>query len=139
MKRIRWCVLGAMLTSVGLFAGCSNSASKPEAPAKPTATAESDADHAHGEWWCAEHGVPEEICAQCDVELVADFKAKGDWCAEHDRPDSQCFICNPEKEKEFAAQYEAKYGSQPPARESEGEGHDHEHEHDHEHAEEAKS
>jgi hypothetical protein len=46
--------------------------------------------------------------------LVGDFKAKGDWCKEHDRPESQCFICHPEKEAEFAAQYEAKYGTKPP-------------------------
>src|SRR5262245_16743350 len=70
--------------------------------------------HKHDGWWCDEHGVPEEICARCDVTLVADFKAKGDWCDDHNRPDSQCFICHPETQAEFAAQYEAKYGKQPP-------------------------
>jgi hypothetical protein len=70
--------------------------------------------HAHGEWWCNEHGVPEEICALCSPKVAADFKAKGDWCREHDRPDSQCFICHPEKETEYAALYEAKYGIKPP-------------------------
>jgi hypothetical protein len=65
-------------------------------------------------WWCAEHGVPEEICAQCNQKLVAEFKAKGDWCKKHDRPESQCFLCHPELEAKFAAQYEAKYGKKPP-------------------------
>jgi len=58
--------------------------------------------------------VPEDVCALCDTDLVAEFKAKGDWCEEHNRPDSQCFTCNPEKEVEFAALYEAKYGTKPP-------------------------
>src|SRR5207244_12907042 len=65
-------------------------------------------------WWCAEHGVPEEVCTRCNAKLVAEFKAKGDWCKEHECPESQCFICHPEKEAEFAALYEAKYGKQPP-------------------------
>ncbi len=94
-------------------AGCNRSSEKsnPEAPAT---TQTSSAGHEHGGWWCDEHGVPEEVCALCKTELVADFKAKKDWCKEHDRPDSQCFICHPEREIEFAAQYEAKYGKKPP-------------------------
>lgn len=79
--------------------------------------------HSHEGWWCDEHGVPEEVCALCNVKLVADFKAKGDWCKEHDRPDSQCFTCHPEKEAEFAAHYEAKYGKKPPKPEGSGEKH----------------
>lgn len=89
------------------FIGCGHSASTPDAHV-------AEAGHNHNGWWCDEHGVPEEICARCNVKLVADFKAKDDWCKEHDRPDSQCFVCHPEKEAEFAAQYEAKYGKQPP-------------------------
>lgn len=94
--------------------------------AKPGANAHTDAheashdhQHKHDSWWCNEHGVPEEVCALCNVKLAADFKAKGDWCKEHDRPDSQCFVCHPEREAEFAAQYEAKYGKKPPKPESE--------------------
>ncbi len=90
-----------------------------------------DAGHSHEGWWCNEHGVPEEVCAQCDAKLVADFKAKGDWCEKHNRPDSQCFICHPEKEAEFAAQYEAKYGKQPPKPTADGD--------EDEHADEGKS
>jgi cobalt-zinc-cadmium efflux system membrane fusion protein len=96
--------------------GCSPSAEKPAGGNAQVA----DEGHVHGEWWCAEHGVPEEVCALCDTSLVADFKSKGDWCEEHARPDSQCFICHPEKQAEFAAQYEAKYGKQPPKLELEG-------------------
>jgi cobalt-zinc-cadmium efflux system membrane fusion protein len=93
----------------------------------PSATQVADEGHTHGEWWCSEHGVPEEQCAQCNTTLVADFKAKGDWCDEHNRPDSQCFICHPEKQAEFAALYEAKYGHQPPELGAAGSEHDHDH------------
>jgi hypothetical protein len=118
--------VAAMLSA----AGCNNSAEHAEQKADAGATAE--AGHEHGEWWCSEHGVPEEICVQCDVTLAPDHKSKGDWCAEHDRPDSQCFICHPEKQAEFAAQYEAKYGEQPPKPTAEGEGDEHGHDHEHE-------
>jgi hypothetical protein len=101
--------------------GCSQSADNP--PPAPASVA--DAGHVHGAWWCNEHGVPEEVCALCDAKVAAEFKEKGDWCQEHDRPDSQCFICHPEKEAEFAAQYEAKYGKQPPKPEVGGEQHEH--------------
>lgn len=73
--------------------------------------------HSHEGWWCAEHGVPEEVCAQCNKKVASEFKAKGDWCKEHDCPESQCFVCHPEKEADFVALYEAKYGSKPPKRE----------------------
>lgn len=91
------------------FIGC-NKAGNKVAPANPVA----EEGLKHDGWWCDEHGVPEEVCAICNVKLVADFKAKGDWCKDHERPDSQCFVCHPEKEAEFAAQYEAKYGKKPP-------------------------
>jgi cobalt-zinc-cadmium efflux system membrane fusion protein len=90
--------------------GCGTSSQ----PAGTSAT-QVAAGHNHEGWWCAEHGVPEEVCAQCSAKIAADFKAKGDWCKEHDRPESQCFVCHPEKQAEFAALYEAKYGKQPPA------------------------
>src|SRR3990172_12741082 len=117
-------VAPAIVLVAGLI-GCGQSA---ENTASTTATVASDDAHVHGEWWCDEHGVPEEICAQCSTEVAADFKAKGDWCEEHGRPDSQCFICNPDKEVEFAALYEAKFGSQPPKPQtSEHDKHDHDH------------
>jgi cobalt-zinc-cadmium efflux system membrane fusion protein len=108
-------VVVCAVAAVALF-GCGHSAATPNAHI-------AEVGHKHEGWWCDEHGVPEEVCARCNTKLVADFKAKGDWCKEHDRPDSQCFVCHPEKEAEFAAQYEAKYGKQPPK----PEGDDHEH------------
>jgi cobalt-zinc-cadmium efflux system membrane fusion protein len=98
-------VFGALEMCV--LIGCSQSAKSP-------VDSVAQAGHSHEGWWCDEHGVPEEVCARCNTKLVADFKAKGDWCKQHERPDSQCFLCHPEKEQEFAAQYEAKYGKQPP-------------------------
>jgi hypothetical protein len=123
MSAIRWFVAGIALIAAGTFVGCGK-ATNTTGPAEKAATAVASAGHSHDGWWCPEHGVPEEVCAQCDTSLVAGFKEKGDWCDEHDRPDSQCFICHPEKQAEFAALYEAKYGEQPPPLETEA-GHDH--------------
>jgi hypothetical protein len=78
----------------------------------------------HSGWWCDEHGVPEEVCGQCNAKVAAEFKKKGDWCKEHDRPDSQCFICHPKLKEKFAAQYRAKYGKEPPPMEEEKESKD---------------
>jgi cobalt-zinc-cadmium efflux system membrane fusion protein len=105
------------------IAACNKSSS---GTAATPAAVKDVAEHSHEGWWCNEHGVPEEVCAQCDAKLVADFKAKNDWCEKHNRPDSQCFICHPEKEAEFAALYEAKYGKQPPKPEADGDEHEQE-------------
>src|SRR5438132_10099469 len=75
----------------------------------------------HSGWWCDEHGVPEEVCGQCNAKVAAGFKKKGDWCKEHDRSDSQCFVCHPELKERFAAQYRAKFGKEPPPVEDEKE------------------
>jgi len=105
------------LTLLGI--GCAKEESKVGESSKksqtkrPTETAVSTT-HAHGDWWCDEHGVPEEICGQCDAKVAAELKKKGDWCNKHDRPNSQCFACHPELEAKFAALYEAKYGKKPP-------------------------
>jgi hypothetical protein len=98
-----------LLVAGALMVGCAKPAADYAVATKAAAGGPS-----HDGWWCDEHGVPEEVCALCNVKLVADFKANGDWCREHERPDSQCFLCHPEKEAEFAAQYEAKYGTKPP-------------------------
>lgn len=97
------------------FTGCGNSADKTVTPASQVSTE----DHGQDGWWCEEHGIPEESCAQCNSKVAAACKDKGDWCREHDRPDSQCFVCHPEQAKTFAALYEAKYGHAPPPRENE--------------------
>jgi hypothetical protein len=103
----------SVIAAVGLSVAACSKSSKDGAAAKTAGVTEA-AGHSHEGWWCDEHGVPEEVCAQCNTKLIADFKAKNDWCEKHNRPDSQCFICHPEKEGEFAALYEAKYGKKPP-------------------------
>ncbi len=110
------CVLVVTSAASVLFlSGCgqSDSASSESATA---ANDENAAGHNHAGWWCTEHGVPEEECAQCDASLVAAFKEKDDWCEEHSRPDSQCFICDPERADQFAARFTAKFGEEPPQR-----------------------
>src|SRR3954453_22686845 len=103
------------------LAACSKSPAKVATVKSDSATV---AGHSHEGWWCDEHGVPEDVCAQCNAKLVADFKAKKDWCDKHNRPESQCFICHPEKESEFAALYEAKFGKKPPKPESNDDEHE---------------
>jgi hypothetical protein len=115
--RVSWVAL-----ILGL-AGCgqapvppSTSVSAPGAGASSSHAAKTvgSAQHDHSEWWCTEHGVPEEECGLCNAKLAAKFQKKGDWCKEHDRPDSQCFLCHPEQETRYATKYEAKYGKKPP-------------------------
>ena len=130
MKAIGKTILATAITALmTMLAGCGKDSS-PEPTGKTgtaavhdTSTHDADREehaggkHDHSGWWCAEHGVPEEECGQCDAKLAAAFQKKGDWCKEHDRPDSQCFICHPEYEAAFAARYEAKFGKKPPKRE----------------------
>lgn len=119
-------VVTVLIAGLG-FVGCNKSSEAPVRNAAPAAQGFSETE-GHDGWWCSEHGVPEEVCAQCSTKLAADFKANGDWCGEHDRPESHCFVCHPEKEAEFAAQYEAKYGKTPPkAQDVEEHAHDHQH------------
>jgi cobalt-zinc-cadmium efflux system membrane fusion protein len=93
--------------------GCGRSESQPASgDAKGETVSQTAGDHSG--WWCVEHGVPESVCGLCDSKLAAEMQKKGDWCREHDRPDSQCFACHPDLEAQFAAQYEAKYGTKPP-------------------------
>jgi hypothetical protein len=112
--------LGFALVLVLMAGGCG----RPKDPGQngsessTTAIAKKEA-HDHSGWWCDEHGVPEEICGQCNAKYAADCKKKGDWCEEHDRPDSQCFIHHPELKEKFAALYRAKYGKEPPPTEDE--------------------
>lgn len=121
-------LLAALLGLTTLFAGGCGQANteRPQAETAPPDNHDHDHDthtvssgkveaaHDHSGWWCNEHGVPEEVCSLCDSRVAAEFQKKGDWCAEHDRADSQCFHCHPELEARFAAQYEARYGKQPP-------------------------
>ena len=117
--------VAALVVSAGLFAvGCARKESKQE-ESKPRTTQPQEKQVAakkyddHIGWWCDEHGVPEEVCGQCNAKYAAECKKKGDWCKEHDRPDSQCFIHHPELKEKFAAQYRVKYGKEPPPTEDE--------------------
>ena len=80
--------------------------------------------HDHSGWWCAEHGVPEGECSQCNSKIAAEFQKKGDWCKEHDRAHSQCFICDPKAKEKYVAMYKAKYGENPPPMEGEDSVHE---------------
>jgi hypothetical protein len=91
--------------------GCGGSGAKSPEGGK-TVTPAADACAVAG--WCTEHGVPEDICAQCNAKVAAEYQQKGDWCKAHNRTKSQCFLCNPKLEAKFAAEYEAKYGKKPP-------------------------
>jgi cobalt-zinc-cadmium efflux system membrane fusion protein len=115
--RWRGSLVLALATAV-LAVGCGPTDHK-DGPAKgkrkqPQEKAVAAEGHDHSGWWCDEHGIPEEICGQCNAKYAAECKKKGDWCKEHDRPDSQCFLCHPELKEKFAAQYRAKYGKEPP-------------------------
>jgi hypothetical protein len=97
------------LAIMGLFVGdCSSENAKGPEGSKAAA------DSCAVAGWCTEHRVPEELCAQCNAKVAAEYQQKGDWCKEHERPKSQCFLCDPKLEAKFAAEYEAKYGKQPP-------------------------
>lgn len=126
---------GLLAASFG-FVGCSQNSAPPQATAQSGHAGHDhgDADHHDGDghdhgsdkdahdhsgWWCAEHGVPESECSQCDSKVAAAFQKKGDWCKEHDRANSQCFICNPKAKDKYVAMYKAKYGKEPPAMEEE--------------------
>ena len=109
-------VLGLIPAGLFILAGCGESDRAKRARAKAEKTAHADD---HSAWWCAEHGVPEEVCGLCSAKVAKEAKSKGDWCGKHDRPDSQCFVCHPEYKEKFAAQYRAKYGKEPPPTEDE--------------------
>jgi cobalt-zinc-cadmium efflux system membrane fusion protein len=118
MKAKQWrTVLIASLLPTAVLAqgGCGESARVKRSKARAEKAAHDD----HSAWWCAEHGVPEEVCALCSSKVAKEMKAKGDWCAKHDRPDSQCFICHPEYKEKFAAAYRDKFGKEPPPTEDE--------------------
>ncbi len=124
---VRKLVSGLFVLSLMILIGCSgNSATLDKKTTSPGKAKEGkpdevakDGDNKHEGWWCAEHGIPEHDCAQCNAKVAAEYKKKGDWCKEHDRPESQCFICHPELKAKFAAQYRAKYGKEPPSLEEE--------------------
>lgn len=112
-------VVGGILVATG----CNQSGTGGQAGATDAGKPVADkGDKKHDEWWCAEHGIPEEICSMCSEKVAKEFKAKGDWCEKHDRAKSQCFICDPSLKEKYAAMYRAKYdGKEPPPIEEEKE------------------
>jgi hypothetical protein len=111
------CVQTVSFSTVALgalaVAGCGGAGANGPDAAK-SATPVTDSSSSVAENWCVEHGVPEDICGQCNAKVAAQCQQKGDWCKEHSRPKSQCFLCDPKLEAKFAAEYEAKYGKKPP-------------------------
>src|SRR5262249_61462164 len=103
-------MVAAFLFAVG---GCTKGTPKAEPTGGRTAPAAGKKGHDHGEWWCAEHGIPEHECLMC-LHSEADLKKKGDWCTEHQFAKSQCFKCDPSLKEKYAAKYRAKYGKEPP-------------------------
>lgn len=80
------------------------------------AQAPKSTQHQHdADWWCQEHGIPEDICSLClPASRVKElFKDKGDWCEIHKRAKSQCFKCDPSLYAKFEKMYEDKYGKKP--------------------------
>jgi hypothetical protein len=104
-------VAGLALLGSGCGRGKENSGAKDgQAQKKPAAVEKDD----HSGWWCAEHGLPEDICWACNSAHCKKLKNEGDWCKEHKRPQSQCFKCDPKLVEKFAAVYRAKEGKDPP-------------------------
>jgi len=79
-----------LFLGIGLLTACSGAPSSQEQVASAEHARATDPD------LCAEHGVLEAVCTQCNPSLAPVFRAKGDWCDEHGFPESFCPICNPE-------------------------------------------
>ena len=111
LASVRLTLFSSLAVALLTAGGCGSGGTKgPEVGKQATPAAESSAVAVN---WCVEHGVPEDICAQCNAKVAAEFKKKGDWCNEHNRPESQCFLRNPKLADKFAAEYEARYGKNP--------------------------
>ena len=119
---LTWKTRGSLLALLAGFVVLVGGCGQTEPPAKkdgdkpgPVAKGETK----HDDWWCKEHGIPEDECSMCSKKVARECKAKGDWCDKHDRALSQCFLCDPSLKEKFAAQYRAKYGKEPPPTEDE--------------------
>ena len=107
MRFARWSSSLLMIVVVGFAmssVGCHERKKKKD---------DANAQAKHDEWWCQEHGVPEEVCSLCNKQAAAKFQDEKDWCKIHNRAQSQCFKCDPSKYEAFEAQYVAKYGKKP--------------------------
>jgi hypothetical protein len=122
-----WTIRGTPMALLAGFVmvagGCGKTDPEPKKQGATEKVAKTDAKESkHDEWWCKEHGIPEEECSMCSDKVAKECKAKGDWCKKHDRALSQCFICNPKRKEFYAAKYRAKYGKEPPPIEEQDEG-----------------
>lgn len=120
MSRSQLAVFNILVATI-LMMGCNQETPKTEQPVSSEKKSEKKVDD-HSQWWCGEHGIPEEECSMCSAKFAKECKAKGDWCDKHDRAKSQCFICDPTLKEKYAAKYRAKYGKEPPPIEEENEG-----------------
>src|SRR5262249_3950635 len=108
---------GLVVGTALLVAGCGsppNDKGTQAKNAKKTGKSGKTAD----EWWCPEHGIPEDICSLClpEAKVKKLFKDKGDWCNQHDRAKSQCFKCDPKKYEMFEAMYKEEFNGETPPR-----------------------
>ena len=101
MTTARWMAAAALAAAI---TACSRSSPAGEA-AKPPAKVAAEVHGVVAVKLC-EHGVPADLCTQCNPELVAVFKEQGDWCEEHGLPESQCLKCNPKLTFTAAAPHE---------------------------------
>src|SRR4051794_20593472 len=111
--------LVAALVIFGLGCGSGDGKQPPSDPTKDPKAAKDGEKTKHEDWWCDEHGIPEDECSMCSAKVAKECKAKGDWCDKHERAKSQCFICDPSLKEKYAAKYRAKYGTEPPPIEDE--------------------
>ena len=109
------CAPSISLVAVTVLAiGCGQTAVESGVDVANVSEASLDVGDDHGDWWCAEHSVPEEQCSICSSKAADEFKANGDWCEAHNRAESQCFECDSSRADKFAKLYEAKFGHEPP-------------------------
>ena len=83
---------GALAVLAALVVACARPAAVP-APAPAVATAEAGAP---APVKLCDHGVPADLCTQCNPDLAPVFQAQGDWCEEHGVPESLCLKCHPD-------------------------------------------
>jgi len=115
-NRCQWIGMALFLAAAVVVVGCNQGETKvagAKGKADSTIKADKEGESDHG-WWCAEHGIPEEMCGLCTKTYRDQKKAEGDWCETHKRLQSQCFKCDPSLyEKVFEPMYVAKYGKKP--------------------------
>jgi hypothetical protein len=112
-QRREWLGLVLLLMASFVVLGCSGNSNQGGDTQAQQANTAKDGEYEH-DWWCGEHGIPEDICGLCNREYRDQKKATGDWCEQHKRLKSQCFKCDPTLyERVFEPMYVAKYGKQP--------------------------